>query len=132
MQQFNRPFLSLPMNKPVYGMILGGALGVLDGLSALVSTPGIAPQIMGIVIGSTFKGVIAGVLIGYFATRVKSLPLGIVFGLAVGAALAYAIVALQAMDPASPRYFWEIMLPGSLVGLSVGYATQRRAVPATR
>jgi hypothetical protein len=24
-----------------------------------------------------------------------------------------------------PSYFWEIMLPGSLVGVIVGYATQR-------
>lgn len=113
------------MNKPVYGMLLGGVLGALDGLSALVSAPETAPQIASIVAGSTFKGVIAGVAIGVFARKVKSLPLGILFGLAVGAALAYAIVALQRMDPNAPKYFWSIMLPGSLVGVIVGYATQR-------
>jgi ABC-type Mn2+/Zn2+ transport system permease subunit len=77
------------------------------------------------VAGSTFKGVIAGVAIGFFARKVKSLPLGILFGLSVGALLAYAIVVLQRMDPNSPPYFWSIMLPGSLVGVIVGYATQR-------
>jgi hypothetical protein len=113
------------MNKPVYGMLLGGVLGALDGLSALVSAPETAPQIASIVAGSTFKGLVAGVAIGFFARKVKSLPLGILFGLAVGAALAYAIVALQRMDPNAPQYFWSIMLPGSLVGVIVGYATQR-------
>lgn len=113
------------MNKPVYGMLLGGVLGALDGLSALISAPETAPGIAGIVAGSTFKGVIAGVAIGFFARKVKSLPLGILFGLGVGAILAYAIVALQRMDPNAPQYFWSIMLPGSLVGVIVGYATQR-------
>jgi hypothetical protein len=113
------------MKKPVYGMLLGGVLGVLDGLSALVSAPETQSAIAGIVAGSTFKGVVAGLAIGYFARKVKSLPLGIAFGLAIGAVLAYAIVALQRMEPNAPQYFWEIMLPGSLVGVIVGYATQR-------
>lgn len=113
------------MNKPVYGMLLGGVLGALDGLSALISAPETASQIASIVAGSTFKGVVAGVAIGFFARKVKSLPLGILFGLGVGAILAYAIVALQRMDPNAPQYFWSIMLPGSLVGVIVGYATQR-------
>lgn len=118
------------MKKPLYGMLLGGALGVLDGFSALVSAPETAPGIMGIVAGSTFKGVVAGALIGWFAVKVKSLPLGVLFGLGVGAALAYAIVYLQSMEPNAPGYFWEIMLPGSLVGVIVGYATQRQVARA--
>jgi uncharacterized membrane-anchored protein YhcB (DUF1043 family) len=57
-----------------------------------------------------------------------SLPLGIAFGLAVGALLAYLIVYLQAQEtPGGPSYFWQIMLPGSLVGVIVGYATKRYA-----
>jgi hypothetical protein len=112
------------MNKPVYGMILGGVLGVFDGLSSLVSAPAVAPEIMGIVIGSTFKGVVAGVAAGYFARKVRSVPLGILFGLAVGALLAYGVVAMN-VSAGVPAYFWEIMLPGSLVGALVGWATQR-------
>jgi hypothetical protein len=41
-------------------MLLGGVLGIFDGLSALLSAPQAAPIIVGIVIGSTFKGVIVG------------------------------------------------------------------------
>jgi hypothetical protein len=111
------------MNKPVLGMLLGGVLGVFDGLSALLSAPETAPQIMGIVIGSTIKGIIAGVLIGWFARKVNSLPLGIAFGLGVGLLLAYAVAAMP--NPDGTHYYWEIMLPGSLLGIIVGYATQR-------
>ena len=51
------------MNKPVFGLLLGGVLGVFDGLTAWF-TPEVRSQLLGIVIGSTFKGVIAGVCIG--------------------------------------------------------------------
>lgn len=111
------------MNKPVFGMLLGGFLGIFDGLSALVSAPETAPQIVGIVIGSTFKGLVAGVLIGWFARRVDSLPLGILFGLVVGLLLAYGVAAMNAAQ--GQHYYWEIMLPGSILGVIVGYATQR-------
>ena len=111
------------MNKPVLGMVIGGVLGVFDGLSALISAPETAPQIMTIVLGSTVKGIIAGVLIGFFARKVNSLPLGIIFGLAVGLLLAFAIAAIP--NPDGSHYYWQIMLPGSILGMIVGYATQR-------
>jgi len=112
------------MNKPVFGLVLGGVLGIFDGLSALVSSPEVSSQIAGIVICSTFKGLIAGALIGWFAKKVNSLPLGIVFGLIVGAALALPI-AIMNSNALHHNYYWQIMLPGSIVGLIVGYATQR-------
>ena len=121
----NNPLLESEVSKPVYGMLLGGFLGIFDGLSALVSAPETAPQILTIVIGSTFKGVIAGLLIGWFAKKVNSLALGIVFGLAVGLLLAFAIAAQP--NPDGSHYWWEIMLPGSVLGLIVGFATQRYA-----
>jgi hypothetical protein len=112
------------MNKPVFGLVLGGVLGIFDGLSALVSSPEVSAQIAGIVIGSTFKGLIAGALIGWFAKKVNSLPLGVVFGLIAGAALALPI-AIMNSNALHHNYYWQIMLPGSIVGLIVGYATQR-------
>ena len=124
----SHPFTSCPeltVTKPVYGLALGGVLGIFDGLSALVSAPETAPQIVGIVIGSTIKGILAGALIGFFASRVRSVPLGIAFGAAVGAALAYLVVVMG--NP----YLWEIVLPGTLLGVIVGYATQRYT-PAAR
>ncbi len=110
------------MNKVWLGLLIGGILGVFDGLSAWF-TPEVRAQLLGIVIGSTFKGLIAGVLIGYFAKKVNSLPLGVVFGLAVGLLLAFAVAAMP--QPSGRHYYFEIMLPGGIVGMIVGYATQR-------
>ncbi len=113
------------MNKPIFGMILGGALGNLDGLTAWF-TPEVRAGIIGIVIGSTFKGVIAGACIGYFAKKVNSLPLGILFGLAVGMFLAFLTALMGAEN--GKHYYFAIMLPGSLAGAIVGYATQKHDV----
>ena len=55
------------MNKVLLGVVLGGVLGIFDGLTAWF-TPAARPDIVGIVIGSTFKGLIAGVLIGWGLT----------------------------------------------------------------
>jgi len=118
------------MNKVLLGLLLGAVLGALDGMSAWFY-PAVRPEIASIIIGSTFKGLVAGVLIGLFARKVKSLPLGIVFGLAIGALLAFAIAAMP--DAITGKHYYkEIMIPGSLVGLIVGYATQKfGAAPAT-
>ena len=111
------------MNKPVFGLILGGVLGIFDGLTALLY-PETRPMITGIVIGSTIKGIIAGLIIGAFSRKVPSMPMGVAFGLGVGLLLAYAVAAMP--DPSLSRhYYLEIMLPGGIVGMIVGYATQR-------
>jgi hypothetical protein len=122
------------VTKPVFGLALGGALGILDGLSALVSAPGdpnIKAGIVGIVIGSTIKGILTGALIGWYARRTNSLPAGIVFGLAVGLALAFCVSLMQKMA-GQPPYYWQIMLPGGILGMIVGYATIRYGSGATR
>ena len=71
------------MNKILLGLLLGALLGAIDGGTAWL-TPAVRAQIVGIVIGSTIKGLIAGVAAGIFARKVNSVPLGILFGLAVG------------------------------------------------
>jgi len=109
------------MKKPILGMVLGGVLGIFDGLTALVSAPELRDQITGIVIGSTFKGLVAGVLIGWFAYRVRSLAAGMIAGVLISGFLAY----LVAMNPTNGVYYYlEIILPGAILGLIVGYATQ--------
>lgn len=58
----------------------------------------------------------AGVLIGLIARKVNHLTASVALG----------------VDPVTgKRYFWEIMIPGEIVGLIVGYATQKfgRPVP---
>ena len=111
------------MSKPLLGLLLGAALGIFDGLTALISAPNLKAEILGIVMGSTFKGLIVGVLVGWFARKVSSLGLGLLVGLIAGAAFAAAIGVQQQSD--GNYYFWEIVLPGSVLGLIVGYATQR-------
>jgi hypothetical protein len=110
------------MNKVVLGVVVGGILGIFDGLTAWF-TPAVRSQMLTIVIGSTFKGLIAGVLIGYFARKVNSLMAGIIFGLGIGLILAYAVAAMP--QPGGEHYYFAIMLPGGIVGMIVGYATQR-------
>lgn len=106
------------MNKIMVGLIVGAGLGALDGLTAWF-TPEARAQIAGIVVGSTFKGLLAGLLIGVFARKVASVPATLVFGTVVGLVLAYGVASLQG------AHYFEIMLPGSIVGLLTGYATQR-------
>src|SRR6187551_3985758 len=113
------------MKKPVFGMLLGGALGIPDGLSALVSAgddPNVRAGIAGIVAGSVFKGLVAGVLIGWFARKVNSLPLGVLFGFAIGTLLAFGVSRMQ-VAAGQPAYYWQIMTPGAILGIIVGYAT---------
>jgi predicted membrane protein len=50
---------------------------------------------------------------------VQSPVLGIAFGLALGLLLAFIVALMQ------HGYYFQIMLPGGIVGLIVGYATQR-------
>src|SRR5882762_11576568 len=107
------------MSKPLIGVILGAILGAIDGMTAWF-TPAVRNELAGIVIGSTVKGIIAGIAIGFFAKKFHSLPLGIVFGLAVGALLAFLTAHF-----AVGGYYFAIMLPGSMVGLIVGFATQK-------
>lgn len=119
------------MNKPLLGLILGGALGALDGLTALISAPEVKPQIMTIVAGSTGKGLVAGVLIGLIARKANRMTASVVFGFLVAALIALPFAL--GVDPATgKRYFWEIMIPGSIVGLIVGYATQKFGRPAAQ
>ena len=41
-------------------------------------------MIFGIIVGSTFKGLVAGLVIGLVARKLNSINLGILIGLAVG------------------------------------------------
>ena len=107
------------MSKPVLGLALGAVLGMIDGASAYAYPyPDVRAGIIMIIIGSTLKGLITGVLAGYFAIKLRSLPMGIAFGLTVGLILSW-LVATQ------NHYYFEIMLPGSALGAIVGFATQR-------
>jgi hypothetical protein len=110
------------MNKPMIGMVLGGVLGVFDGLTAWF-TPEARSGLAGIVAGSTLKGILVGAIAGFAARKLHSVPGGIALGLLTGAFFAFLIAHMQG------KYYFEIMLPGSLVGAIVGFATQKYPLP---
>jgi len=82
----------------------------------------VEPQLMGIIIGSTFKGLVVGALVGWYALRVRSLAKGLLLGLVVSTFFAGLVASFP--QPSGEHYWVEIMLPGAVVGLIVGYATQ--------
>ncbi len=117
------------MKTILLAVVLGGVLGLMDGLSAWF-TPDARPQLGEIVMGSAMKDVLGGFLIGVFAVFVRSKPAVIIWGLVVGLGLAFAVAAMQEPN----KYYLQIMLPGGLVGILVGYATAhygRHAVART-
>ena len=101
------------MSKPLIGILVGAVLGAFDGLTAWF-TPEVRDQLAGIVVSSTIKGIIAGVAIGFFAKKFNSLPLGLLFGLAIGAFLAYLTARFAvASSPMSPGIStWGAISPG--------------------
>lgn len=110
------------MSKPLIGLLLGAFLGLLDGISSFFY-PDVAGQMMLIITFSTIKGLITGLAAGIVARKWNSLPLGIATGLIVGLVLAYLVSPPP--DSTGTNYYAEIMLPGAILGVIVGFATQR-------
>ncbi len=112
------------MNKALLGLILGAVLGVLDGLSAWFY-PEVRDQLFtSIIPGSTGKGLVAGLITGFIARKLRNLPLGIVVG-TLAAALITLPISMMENPETGKAYFWEILIPGSICGAIVGFATQR-------
>ncbi|HXM15520.1 MAG TPA: hypothetical protein VN933_09770 [Candidatus Eremiobacteraceae bacterium] len=112
------------MNKILLGVLLGAVLGAIDGATAWF-TPEVRPAIVGIIIGGAIKSIVAGAVIGAFARKVNSLGACLLFGLVIGAVLAFIVAQLQ------HAHYLAIIVPGSIVGLILGFATQRYgAAPA--
>jgi hypothetical protein len=111
------------MSKVAWGLGVGAVLGLVDGLSALFY-PEARPMIAQIVVGSIVKGVATGLVMGLIARKTRSLPLGLAGGAAVGLLLSVATAAASS-DAAGDHHYVQIMLPGAVLGLVVGYATQR-------
>jgi len=111
------------MSRPVLGLLLGTALGFVDGASGFLY-PELAGAMLTVILYSTLKGVIAGAAIGYVSKKVQSLPVGIAAGLVIGGALSYLV-----SRTASEELFWDILLPGMLLGVIVGFATQKFGEP---
>jgi len=109
----------MSITKPMLGLAVGGALGLLDGLSGFLE-PSLAPLMGSVVTFSLLKGLVSGIAIGYFSQRVRSTTAGIAAGIAIAAVLSLLVVLHAGMT-----LFWDIMLPGMLLGAIVGFATQK-------
>ena len=113
------------MNKIVVGLLFGAILGAVDGSTAWF-TPEARSQMGGILIGSSIKGMLVGLLCGWFARKVQSTTWGVVLGAVLGLFFAWLIAA---MEPAGHHHYLEIMMPGFVVGLIIGFLTQRMGTP---
>ena len=109
----------MSLAKPVLGLAVGGTLGLLDGLSGFFE-PALAPVMGSVITFSLLKGLVAGVVTGYVSERVHSMLLGMLAGIAIAATLSLVVILRAGM-----ALFWDIMIPGMLLGAIVGFATQR-------
>jgi hypothetical protein len=110
---------AMSLTKPMLGLAVGGTLGLLDGLSGFL-VPSLAPLMASVITFSLLKGLVAGVVIGYVSQRVHSMLVGILAGIAIAAALSLLVILNAGMV-----LFWDIMLPGMLLGVIVGFTTQK-------
>jgi hypothetical protein len=109
----------MSLTKPVLGLAVGGSLGLLDGLSGFFE-PSLAPVMTSVITFSLLKGLLAGIATGYVSERVHSMLLGILAGTGIAAMLSLLVILRAGI-----ALFWDILLPGMLLGAIVGFATQR-------
>ena len=114
------------MNKIMVGLVFGLILGAVDGATALFY-PETRPLIAAIMVGSSLKGMLVGLLSGWFARKVQSTKWGIVVGAALGLLFAFIVAAMNAK--AGKPHYLEIMLPGFVVGAIIGFLTQTMGTP---
>lgn len=77
-------------------------------------------------VGSTIKGMLVGLLSGWFARKVNSSRWGIVAGSVLGLAFAFAVAA---MPSETGHHYLEIMAPGFVVSAIIGFLTQKMGTP---
>ncbi len=104
--------------KILTGALFGILLGFIDGATAWFY-PETHSKMGGILVGSTFKGMLVGLVSGWFARRVDSTKWGVILGAAIGLLLAFLVAALQ------HEHYLEIMVPGFVTGAIIGFLTQR-------
>ncbi len=77
----------------------------------------------GIMVGSSIKGMIVGLLTGWFAHKVRSTGLGILVGSVLGLLFAFVVASMDTVN--GQHQYLEIMLPGFVVGAIIGFVTQK-------
>lgn len=115
------------MNKIFVGLVFGLILGAIDGATAWFY-PETRSMITNIMVGSSIKGMIVGILTGWFARKVQSTSWGIVVGSGLGLLFAFLVALMDAAKGQS--HYLEIMLPGFVVGAIIGFLTQKMGTPS--
>lgn len=115
------------MNRPLLGLLVGALVGFLDGGTAKFTSPEPVYQdaLLSIALGSSFKGLLGGLITGLIARRSGSLAFGMLVGLGVAVALATVIAVMNANHYEDPSLYWKIIAPGAVTGLIVGYTVIR-------
>jgi MFS family permease len=116
------------MNKILVGLLFGLIFGALDGATAWFY-PEVRSMIGGIMVGSSIKGMVVGLLSGWFARKVQSTKWGVVVGGALGLLFAFLVAATDTVNGRHP--YLEIMMPGFVVGTIIGFPTQRMGAPSS-
>lgn len=105
------------MKRVPLGLIAGGALGLLDGLSAFL-IPEARGMMTEIIVWGTGKGLVTGLLVGVIACRVEGVGKNVLAGGAVGAVLSL----LAAVSTGS---YVEIVPTGIVIGLVAGLVVSK-------
>ena len=109
----------MSFSKPMLGLVTGGTLGLLDGLSGFLE-PSLAPVMTSVITFAMLKGLLSDLAIGLFSQRLQSMPFGLFAGIVIAAILSFLVILKAGMG-----LFWDIMPPGMLLGVIVGFATQK-------
>jgi len=110
------------MNKPLVGVIAGAVLGAIDGASAWF-TPAVRSEMEGIMMWSSIKGMLVGIICGLIARKVRSTKVGLIAGAGFGLLFAYLVAMMP--EPDGTHYYLQIMVPGFVLGALTGFLTQR-------
>lgn len=105
------------MKRVPLGLVGGGGLGLLDGLSAFL-IPEARGMMTEIIVWGTAKGLVTGLLVGVIACRVEGVGKNVLAGGAVGAVLSL----LAAISTGS---YVEIVPTGIVIGLLTGLIVSR-------
>jgi hypothetical protein len=105
------------MKKIPLGLLSGTVLGLLDGLSAFF-IPEAAAMMTEIIIGSTAKGLINGLIAGLIARNSTSVLNCTLLSGAAG-------VVLSVLSAIPSGAYVEIVVPGTIVGLLTGFITAK-------
>ena len=110
------------MNKPMVGVIAGAVLGAVDGAAAWF-TPAVRSEMEGILMWSSVKGMLVGIICGLIARKVHSTAAGLAAGAGFGLLFAYLVALVP--EPDGTHYYLHIMVPGFVLGALIGFLTQK-------